>query len=280
MKNTSFQVGLVIAEGHFSIFWKVWLLIYFEEGDMLQDEYRKGGEIWNSILSFGALYAVWILIVHPLVPPGYLNLTSLRSGKTRGALEGLAKDYEFPLGEIYTSLSSGSSEEDISISGWPRRRNIVIPESVLEKCSTEEVVALVAAEMGNLKHNPFQQVGMKFLVSRIRVLRHINESVSNEVQKYGMLLIPIWSLHNNWQYVVKDFGLDKEYLSQGRQRGELFTKPHPFFVVVLMLGGALDPMFRVGTIIVNSLSREIDARAGTCPKLKALIFKELTILKF
>lgn len=231
---------------------------------MLNDEWRKCNEIWNSLLGFGALYAVWVLVVHPLVPPENLGLTCLREGKTRTALEGRAKELDFPLGNLYTSLSKGASEDDILIYGWPHKRNIVIPESVLEKCNTEDVVALVAAEMGSWKHNPFQQVGTQFLVSLDVFL--VERSRTDELlKKYGMLLIPIWSFHRNWAYVVQDFGFDKRYPIPGRRNGGLLTRPHPFFVVVLILGGALDPIFRVGTIIMNAISRELGDRAGTYP---------------
>ena len=116
------------------------------------------------MLVFTCIYILYTLILQNCIPPKYFGFVPLREGRTRTAIENSARDLHFPLESegLYTCES-----RDTIITGWPwgKKRRIAIPEEVFEKCDSEEVVALVAAELGSWKQNSSVQVTSALLVS-------------------------------------------------------------------------------------------------------------------
>lgn len=136
--------------------WKVFIIIWLEEGDVLVYVNASYHRVFETVRDAALIYCVWLAIVLPLVPARFFNLSPMREGKSKRALKKLAEDLKFPLGNIYTF--KGGEDNNIKISGAFWRRNIAIPVDILDKCNMEDVVALVALEMGSWKHNPLEQI--------------------------------------------------------------------------------------------------------------------------
>lgn len=177
-----------LGKNQFGYFWKIYLLIWFGEGNIHLNVHRRFHQIFNELQGNMVLSIAYTLIVRPLVPARFFNFAPLKAGKTKTAIENLAKELKFPLGNIYRSPSKHDSETDILISGWSWKRNVAIPEKVLEKCNTEDIVALVAAKIGNRKHNVLHELTVKYLVSETRL---------NKIMGTNKTSSGLWTLFNS-----------------------------------------------------------------------------------
>ena len=57
----------------------------------------------------------------------------------------------------------------------------------------------------------------------------------------------------NWNAVCSSFGFGEMYSFSGQ---------HPFQVIVLILGGALDPLYDVIYVSINAITRTSESKAG------------------
>ena len=159
-----------IAQFQWKLFLKVWLFIYLEYGDIMSNTDWKYHQTFNHLQEYAFVYAIWVIMILPFMPARYSVCTPLKTGRTKDALEKLGVKLSFPLNTVFTY-----PEGQIYLTEWPWKRIVVIPEVMLEKCDTEEVVALVAGELGNWKQNSFLKLAMTFLVCvELSIERHMN----------------------------------------------------------------------------------------------------------
>jgi STE24 endopeptidase len=116
------------------------------------------------IQTFGKnfFYYVWLFVlgvqivmvtVYPLViVPMFNKLTPLEPGKLKSDVEALATRLNFPLKHLYViDGSKRSSHSNAYFYGLPWSKQIVIFDTLIEKSETEEVVAVLAHELGHWK---------------------------------------------------------------------------------------------------------------------------------
>lgn len=102
-------------------------------------------------LFFAVFYTSWIV-------PLFNTLTPLPDGELRTAIEAFAKKVDFPLTNIYVMDSSKrSTKSNAFFSGMGKRKAIVLFDTLIEKHSTEELVAVLAHEIGHYKRKHIQQ---------------------------------------------------------------------------------------------------------------------------
>lgn len=102
-------------------------------------------------LFFAVFYTSWIV-------PLFNKLTPLPDGELRTAIEAFANKVDFPLTNIYVMDSSKrSTKSNAYFSGMGKRKAIVLFDTLIEKHSTEELVAVLAHEIGHYKRKHIQQ---------------------------------------------------------------------------------------------------------------------------
>lgn len=92
-----------------------------------------------------------MITVYPIaILPLFNKLSPLQPGDLKIGVEGLAKRLSFPLHELYViDGSKRSAHSNAYFFGLPWKKHIVIYDTLIEKSQTEEVVAVLAHELGH-----------------------------------------------------------------------------------------------------------------------------------
>lgn len=107
-----------------------------------------------------------------LIVPIFNKLTPMEEGELRSAIEEFANKTNFKLDNIYMQDSSKrSTHGNAYFSGWGKRKKVVIFDTLTEQLSTEQIVAVLAHEIGHQKNG------------------HI---VKSTVIGLGMMLFTLW----------------------------------------------------------------------------------------
>ena len=108
-----------------------------------------------------------IILVAQVVFPAFImplfnKFEPLEDGELRTAIEELAGSQKFPLSKLYvTDGSKRSSHSNAYFIGLPWYKQIVLFDTLIEENTVEEVVAILAHELGHWKRNHIlAQVGM------------------------------------------------------------------------------------------------------------------------
>jgi STE24 endopeptidase len=99
------------------------------------------------------LFQIFLLFVAPVViMPIFNKFTSLEDGELKAAIEAYAKSQGFKLKGVFTmDGSKRSTKSNAFFTGFGRFRRIVLFDSLIEKQTTEELVSVLAHEMGHYK---------------------------------------------------------------------------------------------------------------------------------
>lgn len=103
-----------------------------------------------AVISLFQLFMQYIYT--DLIVPMFNKLTPMEEGELRTAIEEFAKKTDFRLDNIYMQDSSKrSTHGNAYFSGWGKRKKVVIYDTLTEQLSTEQIVAVLAHEIGHQK---------------------------------------------------------------------------------------------------------------------------------
>ena len=120
-------------------------ILYFFE------TYSNSGWIIAWILVTCFIIAIQPLFVH-VIAPMFNKFTSLEEGELRTAIENFADKVNFPVGRIdVMDGSRRSAHSNAYFSGFGKSRRIALFDTLLEKHTTDEIVSVVAHEVGHYK---------------------------------------------------------------------------------------------------------------------------------
>ena len=103
------------------------------------------------LLVTGFMIAVQPLFVH-VIAPMFNKFTPLEQGGLRSAIEAYAEKVKFPIARIdVMDGSRRSAHSNAYFSGLGKSKRIALFDTLLEKHSTEEIVSVVAHEVGHYK---------------------------------------------------------------------------------------------------------------------------------
>lgn len=105
---------------------------------------------WAAISGF-QLFMQYIYT--DFIVPIFNKLTPMEEGELRTAIEEFAKKTDFKLDNIYMQDSSKrSTHGNAYFSGWGKRKKVVIYDTLTEQLTTEQIVAVLAHEIGHQKN--------------------------------------------------------------------------------------------------------------------------------
>ena len=112
---------------------------------------KTGNEFFFYLWAFGAALQVFMITVYPsTILPLFNTLSPLPDGKLKSSVEALAKKLKFPLSELHViDGSKRSAHSNAYFFGLPWKKHIVIYDTLIEKSEPEEVVAVLAHELGH-----------------------------------------------------------------------------------------------------------------------------------
>lgn len=168
-----------------------------------------GQEFW---IYFWIVISLFILFINmfytSLILPLFNKLTPLGEGELKKAIENYSRTVNFPLDNIYViDGSKRSKKANAFFSGIGKRKKIVLYDTLIENHSTDELVAILAHEVGHFKkkHIIFSfafsiiQTGvMLFIMSRMIYNENLSLALGAEqigihlnLLAFGILYSPI-----------------------------------------------------------------------------------------
>lgn len=114
---------------------------------------------WFWLIVWAAVSAISLFFSYfysQLIVPLFNKQTRLEVGELRSAIEKFASEAGFPLSDIYVLDSSKrTTHANAYFTGFGKNKRIVLYDSLIEQLSTEEIVAVLAHEIGHNKrrHN-------------------------------------------------------------------------------------------------------------------------------
>ena len=103
-----------------------------------------------------AMVTLFMIVVQPLfvhvIAPLFNKFTPLEEGELRTAIEEYSEKVKFPIGRIdVMDGSKRSGHSNAYFSGLGKSRRIALFDTLLEKHTTEEIISVVAHEVGHYK---------------------------------------------------------------------------------------------------------------------------------
>ncbi|KXX73323.1 CAAX prenyl protease 1 [Madurella mycetomatis] len=190
---------------------------------------KTGNQFFYYLWMFGAALQVFMITIYPIaILPLFNKLTPLEEGKLKTDVEDLAKKLKFPLHELHViDGSKRSAHSNAYFFGLPWKKHIVIYDTLIEKSENEEVVSVLAHELG---HWSLGHTTKLFGIS----------------QAHLFYIFSLFSVFVNNQSLYADFG---------------FTNQHPIIVGFLLFSDILGPMDNVIKLLMNILSRRFEFQA-------------------
>ncbi|KAK6340713.1 hypothetical protein TWF696_009037 [Orbilia brochopaga] len=110
-----------------------------------------GTNFFFYLWAFGVGVQVLAITIYPIfILPLFNKLEPLAPGQLKDEVEALAKKLKFPLKKLYViDGSKRSAHSNAYFYGLPWGKHIVIYDTLIEKSDTEEVVAVLAHELGH-----------------------------------------------------------------------------------------------------------------------------------
>ena len=107
--------------------------------------------IWFSILA--ALFVLFVNMFYTsLILPMFNRLTALPDGELKTAIEHFARKVNFPLDNIFViDGSKRSKKANAFFSGIGKKKKIVLYDTLIQNHTTDELVAVLAHEVGHFK---------------------------------------------------------------------------------------------------------------------------------
>ncbi|MDD4070377.1 MAG: M48 family metallopeptidase [Candidatus Izemoplasmatales bacterium] len=227
--------------------------------------------VFNNIylflaLSLGAVLVIVFLIpfLYPLFSKFFNKTTALEEGSLKEKILEYIKKIDFPVENIYVmNASKRSSKSNAYFLGYGKKRRIVLYDTLITNMSEEQVVAVLAHEVGHAKHKDFiRRMPLSLLTIAILLIsifffvssKDIATAFGFEESKFlfGVLLFieifPLIGILTNllsnyfsrkYEYQADRFVATTYSKEQLNEALKLITKkdfsdlsPHPFIVLV------------------------------------------------
>jgi STE24 endopeptidase len=186
------------------------------------------GWLW-SWLGFTVIQLLLTFLAPAFIMPLFNRFDPLPDGSLKQAIEKFAQAQNFKLQGIYRMDSSKrSSKSNAFFTGFGRYRKLVLFDTLIEKHDTEELVAVVAHEIGHFK------------------LKHIPQTIGLSILTTGALFLVVGLVMNN-QGLFDAFGMH-----------HLSAYASLLFAVFL-----ISPVTRVLSFLPNGLSRRFEFQADS-----------------
>lgn len=163
--------------------------------------------IWFSVLA--AIFVLFINMFYTsLILPMFNKLTVLPDGELKTAIENFSKKVNFPLDSIFIiDGSKRSKKANAFFSGIGKKKKIVLYDTLIENHTTDELVAVLAHEVGHFKKKHiirgyilsiFQIVFTLFVLSRMVYAENVSLALGGSqmaihlnLLAFGILFSPI-----------------------------------------------------------------------------------------
>ena len=123
---------------------------------------------WVFFMFFAVLVVVvfLIMLLYPLIMRLFYKFTPLEDGPFRDRLENLAKTVGFPIKGIFVlNASKRTTKSNAFFSGFGRTKTIGLYDNLFEQFTEDEILSVVAHEIGHGKERHGLSTGLLFLLN-------------------------------------------------------------------------------------------------------------------
>lgn len=190
---------------------------------------KTGNQFFFYLWLFAAGLQMFMITIYPIaILPLFNKLSPLEEGPLKKNVEDLAAKLKFPLHELFViDGSKRSAHSNAYFFGLPWKKHIVIYDTLIEKSETQEVVAVLAHELG---HWGLGHTTRLFGISQLHFI----------------WIFSLFSIFINNHSLYADFG---------------FLTEHPIVIGFILFSDALSPMDTVVKLLMNILSRKYEFEA-------------------
>ncbi|SPN98980.1 probable zinc metallo-protease [Cephalotrichum gorgonifer] len=112
---------------------------------------KTGNQFFFYLWVFAAGLQVFMITIYPIaILPLFNKLSPLEEGELKEGVEALARSLKFPLSELNViDGSKRSAHSNAYFFGLPWKKHIVIYDTLIEKSESNEVIAVLAHELGH-----------------------------------------------------------------------------------------------------------------------------------
>ena len=179
---------------------------------------------WTLITGF--MIAIQPLFVH-VIAPMFNKFEPLEEGELRNSIEEFASKVDFPIGRIdVMDGSRRSAHSNAYFSGFGKSRRIALFDTLLEKHSNDEIVSVVAHEVGHYKK------------------KHVISGTILGILETGMMLF-IFNFFTSDQALFNVFGVENVSIYCG----------------LVLFGMLYSPVSLISSIFTTALSRKNEFEA-------------------
>ena len=147
---------------------------------------------WSILTAF--MIAVQPLFVH-VIAPMFNKFTPLEEGELRSAIEKYTAKVNFPLARIdIMDGSKRSAHSNAYFTGFGKSRRIAIFDTLVEKHSTNEIVSVVAHEVGHYKLKHVLQ-GMILGIIETGIMLFAFNLIMNDISLFHVFGVSQLSVH-------------------------------------------------------------------------------------
>ena len=193
-----------------------------------------GTKFFYYLWLFSIVVQMFAITVYPIfILPLFNKLSPLEAGDLKTGVEALAKRLNFPLSALYViDGSKRSAHSNAYFYGLPWKKQIVIYDTLIEKSETQEVVAVLAHELGHWS------------------LSHTTK-LFGIAQAHMFYIFALFSVFINNKSLYESFG---------------FYQEQPIMVGFILFSDAMGPMDTVLKLLMNILSRKFEFEADAFAK--------------
>lgn len=183
----------------------------------LQWAQAAGGSVF-WLLAFGGvgIFTIFMAMFYTsLIVPLFNKLTPLEEGELKKAIETMAEKAGFKLADIFVmDGSKRSTKANAYFSGLGPKKKIILYDTLIDELSTEEVVAVLAHEIGHYRNNHIykglalsliQLFIMIFLLSKALALPAFSQALGASQMNFYMGLLAFALLYTPVSFVLDIF---------------------------------------------------------------------------
>ena len=203
-------------------------------------------------LTFSGFVLAITYLAPSLIMPLFNKFEPMEEGELKDAIYAMARDCEFPLTEITVmDGSKRSAKSNAFFMGFGKKKKIALYDTLVENHSTEELVAVLAHEIGHFKR------------------KHIIQRIVASIIQFGVLFFLLGLIINPGSTFAQElfaaFGIPAENIS-----------PH---AGLIFFGILFSPVSRLLGVVLNAWSRkhefEADAYAAEAQQSSAHLIAAL-----
>ncbi|MGI9545296.1 MAG: M48 family metallopeptidase, partial [Cyclobacteriaceae bacterium] len=176
-------------------------------GGLLYLLMHLGPDFWIYFLVVIAILMLLInLFYTSWIVPLFNKLNPLPDGELKSAIESYSKKIHFPIKNIFViDGSKRSNKANAFFSGLGKRRKIVLYDTLIEKHTTEELVAVLAHEVGHYKKKHIlkgyvlsilQSAVMLFIMSKMIFNQELSIALGSDQMAFHLNLLAFGLLYS------------------------------------------------------------------------------------